>query len=395
MLTSQQEFNRSENTGTAPADGKKVSVIHLIHSMAYGGVDAIVIDWLRTIDRDRFDVQLVCFANPGGTERPFADAARAQGLEVATIPWARRKPVFSAARALARLARARGAQIIHTHNVYADVVGLVAARWIGAKAVATLYVWGDFGFKRNVLQHVDRLALQFFDRITTQCEMTYRQTLERGLPEARTSVLASGMEVLPLDLVDPIERARRRRELGASDEHTVLVNVARLYPEKAQDLLLRAFKQVVARCPTARLWVLGVGPLEEQLKAQCAELGLDDTVRFLGFVTDLPEFLRLVDIQVHPSLNEGVPIALGAGMEAGLPIVATAVGGVPEVLDHGRSGVLIPAGDEAALVEAVVDLVTNPDRARQLGAEARRFVEDRYSLAASVAKLERLYAEMV
>jgi glycosyltransferase involved in cell wall biosynthesis len=393
-------MQRSDNQQTlvmdtpVPRMGAKTVVIQLIHTMAYGGVETIIIDWARSIDRENYEIHLVCFANPGETEAPFVEAAARYGLPVTKIPWSRKKPVLEAARALARLVRQWEAAIIHTHNVYADVVGLVAAKLTGAKTVATLYVWGEFSRKRNILQHIDRVALHFFDRITTQCESTQKQTLARGLPPDRTRVLTSGMDTRRVTLA-PEERARRRHELGIANSEIVLANVARLYPEKAQDLLLRCFQGILRRCPEARLWILGVGPLEADLKAQCAALGLDHVVRFLGFVNDLPELLALVDVQVHPSWNEGVPIALCAGMAAGLPIVATAVGGVPEVLDHGHSGVLVPPGDETAFIDAVVALIRDSEAASRLGQAARRFIEEKYSIAASVRRLQELYGEVV
>lgn len=129
----------------------KTSVFHLIHTMAYGGIETIVVNWFDHLDRDRFDLKLVCFANPGNTERPFVDAARRRGIEVVKIPWGRRKPLFQATREFVRLVRQFDADIVHTHNVYADIVGWLAAKRTRAKTVASLYVWGEFGVKRNLL----------------------------------------------------------------------------------------------------------------------------------------------------------------------------------------------------------------------------------------------------
>ena len=144
-----------------------------------------------------------------------------------------------------------------------------------------------------------------------------------------------------------------------------------------------------------RLWIAGVGPLEAQTRALCGEMGLDADVTFLGFVTDLPSLLALADIQVHPANIEGVPLAICEGMAAGLPIIASAVGGLPEILDEGRNGVLVAPADEDAFVEAVLHMIDDRDAARRYGAQARHFIENDYSLTTAVRKVEQTYAEMM
>lgn len=122
------------NSSSVSPDSK-IKVVHLLHTMDYGGVETIILNFLDGIDNDRFDVHMVCFANPGGTEHLFIEAAERAGVSVRTIPWHRGKPIPRSARALVRILRETQADIIHTHNIYADVVGLVAAKWVGIKTI--------------------------------------------------------------------------------------------------------------------------------------------------------------------------------------------------------------------------------------------------------------------
>lgn len=370
----------------------------MLHTSAYGGGETIVINWAAGLDRRRFDVHLVCFANPGATEMPFVNAAERAGLAVRSIQWSRWKPIRRAARDLERLLRDVNADIVHTYNVYANLVGLLAARRVSAKVLTTLFVWGDFGWKRNVLQHVDRWILQRFDLITAQCEKTRRDTIARGLPADRTKVLISGFPRLTT-LPDADERRARRHAMGVADGDIVLANVARLYPEKAQDVLLRAFAVLLKTHPELRLWIYGTGPLESPLKALSTELGLDPFVRFVGFVDHVAAELTCLDMQVHPSHGEGVPLALCEGLSAGIPVVASAVGGVPEILDEGRAGILLPPagapGFTEAFCEAISGLVRNCGERARIGAAGREFLRTDYSVEAALASLERTYHEMV
>jgi L-malate glycosyltransferase len=372
----------------------RVTVIHLIHTMAYGGVETALINWLRRIDRSRFHVHLVCFANPGGTEAPFVEAAQRAGLEVDKIKWSRRKPVLRAARELARIARRHRADVIHSHNWYADFVCAAAAWMVDVKTITTLYVWFDYDWKRNILQWLDQHVVRNFDRITAHCEATREATLARGIAPERVQTLICGFETHPVALERAV-RQQRREDLGAAQDEVVLLNVARFYPEKAHGFLLRCFARIRASAPRTKLWIAGIGPLEQEIRAQASALGLDDCVRFLGFVTELPELLALADIQVHPAEIEGVPLAVCEGMAAGLPIVASEVGGLPEVIQNGQRGLLVPRGDQEAFVRAVLGLIADVPLQRRLGSNAQRFITEDYSLQAAVRRVEDTYLDMM
>lgn len=388
--------NAGADKAVSSPSADPITVVHLLHTMAYGGIETIVINWLRDVDRNRFDLRLVCFENPGGggSEEPFVEAATRAGFAVHKIPWHKGKPVRRAARELARLMRQCDARIVHTHNTYADVVGYLAAQQTGAKAVASLYVWGEFTWKRNILQFIDTWFLRRFDHVVCQCEKTRADTIHRRIAADKVSVVDAGFPIQTADMTAE-QRSARRREFGAEDDHVVLVNVARLYPEKAHDHLLRSFKLLRESCPQARLWIAGVGPLEAEVKELCTQLGLDPYVRWIGFTDDLWQLFALADIQVHPTDNEGIPLAIVHGMAAAMPIVATAVGGVPEVLTDGESGRLIQPRDEQAFIDATLELIHDPTRAAALGQAAQRFVAEEYSQAKGVERLTNLYASLI
>lgn len=389
MIELAQVLEVSEASTTEP-----VPVLHLIHSIAYGGVETALLNWLKTIDRTRYTPYLVCFSNPGHTERPFIDAAARCGLQVDTIPWRRTKPVLQSARKLSAILQKKSIRILHTHNTYADLVGLVAAQRTKVRTITTLYVWSNFNWKRNLLQRFNRMLLRWFDLVSAHCEVTYEQTLAFGVSRDRLRLLVCGFEA-PIFEGSFDDRDRRRCELGAEPGDSVLINVARLYPEKEQTLLLHYFLQIRMDEPRAKLWIAGVGPLEQELRARCAALGLDDSVVFLGFVKDLPALLYLADIHVNTSSAEGVPLAICSAMAASLPIVATDVGGLPEILDHGRAGILVPFGDSAEFVKSVLMLIASPSLRSYYGSTARRFIADDYSLSTAVKRLEYTYDELL
>jgi glycosyltransferase involved in cell wall biosynthesis len=307
------------------------------------------------------------------------------------IPWGRRKPFVKAVRALARTIRQNHIQILHTHNWYADLLGAMVARIVPVKTITTVYMWSDLDWKRNFLQRLDKLAIRFFDQITVHCNYTFRRTVEMGLarPE-QLRTLISGFELRSAP-ISPQKRKEMRREKGIQENEPLLVYVGRFYPEKAQDQLLRIFRRVLAGCPKAKLWVIGDGPLEGELKALSRALQIDHAVSFLGFIPEPFNLLPLADIHVHPSKIEGVSQAIGEGMAAGMPMVVSDVGGLREVMTPGETGIMVPAGDETGFAQAVLDLIANEEKRAQLGTAARRFIEGKYSMDIAVKKLEETY----
>lgn len=376
---------------------RPLEVVHVLHTVAYGGVETIVLDWARAMDGApgtgrRARIHLVCFANPGGTEQAFLHAAARAGLAVRTIPWARRKPVWQAARALRSILREVDADVVHTHNLYAELVGWIAARRHGAKLATSLYVWSDFGWKRNAQQWVAARLLRRFDLVTSQCRMTMDETVRRGVPVRLQRLLVSGIAAGPLD--PRADRAERRAAMGCSAEEVVLINVARFYPEKGQERLLDWFAAIHAARPVARLWLLGVGPLEEALKAKTAALGLESAVRFLGFAPSTAPMFAAADIQVHSSTAEGIPLAICEGMACGMPIVSTAVGGIPEVVTDGGTGFLVGVDAADRFIARTIELIDDPALRARFGAGARHASETELSLDRAADRLDAMYREL-
>jgi glycosyltransferase involved in cell wall biosynthesis len=369
-------------------------VVHLLHTVAHGGVETLLINWTRALDPARIEVMIVCFANPDRSERPFQEAAERAGISVKTIPWSRAKPVFRASRAFSALLADFDADIVHTHNIYAELVGWIAARRVGAKVMTTQYVWSDFGWKRNAQQWFAARLLRHFDLVTSQCETTRQDTIRRGIPARDQSVLVTGIEPVR-ERPDPAERHAIRAKYGSGPSDIVLVNVARLYPEKAQGLLLDCFVEIIRSRRQTKLWLMGVGPLESGLKERVAALGLEQHVTFLGFVVDFHRTLLSADIQVHSSYAEGVPLAICSGMAAGMPIVSTAVGGIPEILRHEETGLLVANGDRPAFVRETIRLIDDAELRQRLSRRAKEASETEFSLETAAAVLTAQYGKLV
>ena len=192
-----------------------------------------------------------------------------------------------------------------------------------------------------------------------------------------------------------IECGEFRREMGLSEEHKLVGIIGRIFQIKNHALFLESAARMAARDPRARFVIVGDGILRSSLKFQARELRITDRVLFTGWRRDLPRICAGLDVLVLSSDNEGTPVSVIEAMAAGCPVVATRVGGLPDLIDDGRTGRLVPPRDPDALAGAVLDLLEDPAAAREMGNNAREFVRQRFTIQRLLGDMDRLYTELL
>lgn len=301
---------------------------------------------------------------PQGVEHPpLFDELRSKGHEVHVL--AQRfafDPMLVSQTA--RLLRKTGASVLQTHGYKPNVLGLFLSRLTGTPWVA--FIHGDTNENAKVRFYfkMERFFARRADRIVAVCEAMKKRLVGGGFPENRTVAVPNALEIKPGEGDQP-GLSREAFGLGASD--TVLGVVGRFSPEKGHAVFLEALRLVRERHVGIKALLVGDGQEESALRDFCAAHGLSDSVVFAGYQKDVAPFYRLMDVLVIPSFSEGMPNVALEGMAAGLPVVASAVGGVPETVTDGGTGRLVPAGDPRALADAVLELAESPDKARAWG----------------------------
>ncbi|MCC7031555.1 MAG: glycosyltransferase [Acidobacteria bacterium] len=372
----------------------RIRVLNLRDAFVFGGPDATLLGWCGGLDRGRFETAIACFENPGGVERVLLDPATDAGLRTFTVPWGPRKRVIAAVRRVVDLIRRHQIDVLHTHDWKADLVGLAAARIAGIPAMTTVYVW----FGRNSLRRVrfyewlDQQVIRHMDLVTAISDATRRDTVARGIPTELTRTLFSGVDVGRFDR--PIDVPALRASLGIPEGHQVVGYLARLYPEKAHAVLLAAAHRVLEVKPDVTFLLVGGGPLADSLRAEADALGIGPHVVLTGTRQDVPDLLQVFDVQSHASYAEGIPLALYEGMAAARPVVGSNVDGIPEVVIHGKTGLLVPPGDPGALADGLIALLSDPVRGRALGRAGRQLIEERFGMQRILRELESTYATL-
>ena len=289
------------------------------------------------------------------------------------------------ARDVLRAVRAERPDLVHTHLVHADIYGGAAARLLGIPAVSTRH--NDDRYLLGPFRYVDRAFARPARRLIAISDAV-RHFLERaGHDPAKLVTIRYGLDELPAAPSDPTPA-----EAGIPPGVPLALAVGRLIAQKDHATLLRAFARVHAELPEARLAILGGGPLEAETRALTAELGLDDVVTLPGR-TDIRDWLERADVFVHTSRWEGFGIVLLEAMLAGLPVVATRVSAVPEVVADDETGLLVEAGDVERLATALQELLNDQERARALGEAGRQRARLDFSVARMAEETKTVYDE--
>jgi glycosyltransferase involved in cell wall biosynthesis len=379
---------------TEPAERplKVAALVREIGPAGGGGAERVARDLLVELDPERFERVLFLSRPPDPGDRTgelvVADLRR-RGVAVRSLKrrfkydplawW----PLFQALR------RER-IDVLHTHAFGQNAWGSVIGRLTRVPVViAHEHNWAFTG--RALRPMIDRelIARWASAMIVVSREARRRMVeVERVAPEQLT-LLPNGIRALP-----PGDGRAVRAELGIGDDDPVIGTVCVIRSEKALDVLVRAAALVVRDFPHLRVLIVGDGPDRAGVEAIVGQLGLEQRVLFTGARTDVPNVLAAMDVAVLSSDYEGIPLSILEFMDAGKPIVATRVGGIPEVIEDGVHGVLVPPRDEAALAAAVSGVLRGTDAGREMGARARDRCRHEFGLDRIVERLEQLYAQL-
>ena len=380
---------------------QKVRVIHIVSSLSSGcGVAQVVITLARHIDRSQFDFSVVGL----GGEGDRAEELRALGIPVIAfqgVSSVSPRAAISNTRGLRQLIqylRREKPDIVHTHEFFSGTLGRTAA--ILARVPAIYWsLHNPDKWKGWIEKAVDWSLTQFTDTVVVNSAAVADFATGQGwIPNAKVQVVYNGIDLAPFR--DLPNRSVARAALGLAADVPVIGTVGRLTRQKGHLYLIEAAARLLLRWPRLRVVIVG-GPghpsesCREQVIAAVEKAGLQDCVLFTGVRDDVPDILPALDIFVFPSEFEGFGLAAVEAMAAGLPVVASAVDGLKEVVAHQHTGILVAPKDSAALAQATAQILENPQLGAQMGAAGRTRTRERFSAAGMTQRLESLYLSSV
>ncbi len=392
-----------------PRQDRRISVMHIITRLDRGGSARSTFLTAIGHDKAKYSVGLVygcpktISANDAASLHADLQVLRQVGVSVFDVPTLIREtnPVSDARAtfALWRLLRRARPSVVHTHTSKAGAVGRLAAMLAGVPVVIHTphghIFYGYYGTVASVIiRLLERLLATITDRIVTLTDRGAEEHVRFHIagPEKFVTI-HSGIDLALFRSVR-VDPAIKRKELGIPPEGPIVGTVGRLVPIKGLEWLLKAVPRVLVEFPQACFIIIGDGPMLDELKELAAELGISPRVMFLGTRSDIPECLVALDIFVLPSLNEGMGRAVVEAMAVGCSVVATRVGGIPDIVADGSIGLLVPPRDDRALAEAILTLLQDHSRRAAYGEAARRRVDGRFDVETMVRNIERLYDEV-
>jgi glycosyltransferase involved in cell wall biosynthesis len=330
---------------------------------------------------------------------PIADEIRALGVSVECLDIKRLRDLDAIPR-LTRYLRGIGADLVHTQLEAANILGNLSAKLLRLPSVCTIHVMPslDVKTKTKLHQKLEWFVLRHFcDQVISVSEEAreYHFQISGSAPE-RVTTIYNGIDLSAFANRNAArEREDVRTELGIPPDANVLITVAVLRPPKGIQFMIRALPQVIASHPNTYYLIVGSGSHQDSLIAEADKTGVRERVIFAGLRKDVPRLLAASDVFVLPTLTEALPTVLAEAMGARLPIIASHVGGVPEMIAEGQNGLLVTPEDPDDLSRACIRLLDHPDERATMGVAGWQIVNQKFSIARQVEQLKELYLEQL
>jgi glycosyltransferase involved in cell wall biosynthesis len=365
-------------------------VVHLMASPFFGGPERQVLGLARSLPSDCQTVFL-SFAERG-LSRPFLEKASADGFRAICLK--ENAPHFlRAAREIADWLRRLDADVLCCSGYKPDLIGWLAARQAGVPVVAIAHGWTGATLKVRFYETLDRWVMRRMDAVVCVSEAQAVKVRRAGVQPERARVIRNAIRAEAFGRPD-LECRETLLNLFPGRPERIVAAAGRLSPEKGFDVLIDAVALLAPHHPKVGFVLFGDGPLREDLTKRIAERGLQNRLILAGFRPDLERVLPACDLAVSSSHTEGLPVVVLEEMAAGLPVVATAVGGTPEVVEEGVTGWLVPPGDPPALARRTAELLASPETMRAMGLAGRRRVEECFTFAAQAEQYLGLFQRL-
>jgi glycosyltransferase involved in cell wall biosynthesis len=365
---------------------KPIHILQIVDSLEVGGAENLVFELTRKLTADGFRVT-VCCCESGS----LADELTRMGLRVEHLSWHGQIDPLLLLQ-MVRIIRRDSPQIVHTHLFKSDLHGRLAARLAGVPIVVSTLHNCDRWAKNIIFGFIYGLTTKLADRLIAVAEEVRHFAIRYiHVSPSRIVTISNAIQIERFESQEAAG-AELRREMGISPDIPLFGIVGRLDPQKDHKTFLESAKLILIFEPKARFIVVGEGRLRNSLENLTMELGIDQSVSFLGMRKDIPTLMAAMDVLVLSSLYEGLPLTLLEGMAAARPIVSTAVNGVTGIVTDGETGFLVPPANPQKLADACIRLIANPGLGKRLGQAGYERAKARYSLDAMNEKIIQLYS---
>lgn len=367
---------------------KKINLLHITHDLNYGGLQKLLVDLCSHTDKNKFNISVLCLRELG----PLTNQIQDLGIKVDLLPQKKNTNYFSFWD-IKHFLNKNNIDIIHTHNSQPFMEGTIASILSGGHKIIHTDHGRDFPDKKRYML-MERFASFIVDRVIAVSEKT-AQDLEKYIKinKNKIKVIENGVDGTRYENIG--DKNELRKELQLAEDDFVLGFVGRFVYEKGLNYLIKAMADLVKQYPKLKLVLVGDGPKREEIEKLVNQFKLNGFVRLPGLRSDTHLFYNMFDLFVLASVSEGLPLVLLESMAAKCPVLATKVGGIPNVIKHGHSGYLVDSKNSEHLAEGIEYLYKNFVQKKNYTKKAYEFFKQNYDISSTVKKYEKEYTTIL
>lgn len=365
------------------------AVLILIDSSFLGGPEKYILGYGKYLVKDICTIVATFSDSPCGNK--FSSFAEKNGLvtkHIASSGSYDIRQIFN----LIKLLRDNEVGVINCHGYRANIIGLICGWILNIPIISTFHGWTGCDLKVRLFEFIDKFINKKMDHLIAVSKKNKQRLINIGINPRTISTIPNAIDIDALqgtiEIHDPINI---RRCLGIGRKSIVISSIGRLSPEKGQKILIIAFKDVLLHVPNSFLLLVGDGPDKSMLMDLACSLNIQKKVLFLGFREDIPLFLECSDIFVLPSLSEGLPTVVLEALAFSMPVVATAVGGTPEIIKNGETGLLVPPNRADLLAKGILACLNDPTQSKIMGSKGKKFIKENFTFQAHAGKIISLF----
>ncbi len=366
-----------------------MKILHLISSSGLFGAENVLLTLAKCFNKEGARAVVGAIRDSRNPRVELIEKAKGEGLPVAVFDSRGRFDLGTVAK-LIRYIKENAIDVLHTHNYKSDTIGLLAAKLTGRPLVATAHGFTEVTQTVGFYEELDRFLLKtFFDRVVVVTDKVLPHC-----PVFKKRVISNGLDASKF-LPDPKAAEAVRKEFNIRPGDFVIGTIGRLSKEKNQLMLLEAAVDLVYTHPSVKFLIVGEGPEEYSLKHFVQNKNIADKIVFTGLIRDVVPVYQTMDAFVLSSVTEGVPLTILEAMASRVPVVATRVGGIPEIIEDGKTGFLVASKDVQALKAKLENLIRDRGLGQQLAEAGFHFVKQEYSLEKMCESYRKVYDELL
>lgn len=380
---------------------KKLSIVYILTPIIYGGSEKVTLTFLENINRNKYDINLILLTRPWEDKTSFEKKLNKYNYTYFLVPVSKFQHKFFFVKDFFRVPRVAYKiysilrkskfDLIHTTGYFADICGQPVAKLLKIPGISTChgFIYNDRKLKFYYM--LDKIVLRLCRKIIAVSDGIRTELLRSGLDDSRIEVIQNAVVNYFNEQELHDLRNENRSNLSIRPDEFVLGFVGRLSEEKGLVYLIEAISEVINNIATVRLLIVGDGPLREELEQLVRDKGLGSNIIFTGFQENSEDWFPSFDLFVLPSLTEGTPMVLLEAMAIGIPVIASQVGGIPNIINNEENGILVPSKNSKALSQAILKVYQSQRLRKILSLNAKKTIKKKYNIKNWIKKIEDIY----